>query len=457
MPIISHLNAQYHIVHHGGKSTVTGSCHELCLPHGHVLIDCGLFQGTERPEDIASTSQSHSSAIHFDVAPIQALLITHAHIDHIGRLPWLLAAGFKQPIYCTHASAALIPLMLEDGLKLQFSMSKRQRRRVLKYLQRLLCPIDYGQWQDLPQLGRFRLQPAGHILGSAYIEYDLPNQERVVFSGDLGSCDTPLLPDPKPPERADYLLLESTYGGKCHENVAQRRERLFHCLEHALKNRGSVIIPAFSVGRTQELLFDIEQLLHEHKLDARLPIILDSPLAQRVTKAYRSFRTLWSQEAKHIQQQGRHPLAFDQCMTITDHASHARLVNRLACRKESAIVIAASGMCQGGRVVNYLKQLLPDPCHDVLFAGYQAHGTLGAQIQQCHQGSQSSGTVWIDGESISVRANIHTVSGYSAHADHHDLMRFAAQISPAPKRIIPIHGNLTAQRKLMAALQDELQ
>ncbi|MEH0699339.1 MBL fold metallo-hydrolase [Vibrio owensii] len=426
------------VIHHGGKETVTGSCHELRLPKGSVLIDCGLFQG----KDALTSGRNRSLEIEFSVHRIKALVLTHAHIDHIGRLPWLLAAGYKGKIYCTHATAELVPLMLEDGLKLQLGLNKIQRGQVLNVIKKRLVPSDYQTWLPLKGLAYLRFQPAGHILGSAYVEFKLPNNEVVVFSGDLGPSNTPLLPDPISPTRADYLFIESTYGNKKHESVESRSQRLLAIIHHALKDGGVIIIPAFSVGRTQELLFDIEQLIHQHDLQDSLPIILDSPLAKKVTKTYRRFKKIWGKEAKQRLGNHRHPLAFEQCITIENHAEHLRLVNRLASTAEPAIVVTASGMCEGGRVVNYLKALLPDKRNDVLFAGYQAEGTLGQDIQS---GAKEVG---IDDERVTVQAQVHTMSGYSAHADQSDLLNFVEGITAAPKEIHLIHGEDKAKHGL---------
>jgi metallo-beta-lactamase family protein len=431
------------VIHHGGKHTVTGSCHELKLVHGSILIDCGLFQG----QDLSFGGRDASLSIEFSIEHVQALILTHAHIDHIGRLPWLLAARFKGPIYCTQATAELVPLMLEDGLKLQLGLNYRQRQQVLNIIKKQLKPCDYHQWVKLPALAHIRFQPAGHILGSAYVEFKLSNNEVVVFSGDLGPSNTPLLPDPQSPERADYLFIESTYGDRQHEDIATRTKRLNDIIDHALKDGGVILLPAFSVGRTQELLFDIEQLINQHELAPSLPIILDSPLAKEVTKTYRRFKTLWSQEAKQRLDNQRHPLAFDQCITVESHTEHKALVNRLASTDEPAIVVAASGMCEGGRIVNYLKALLSDERNDVLFTGYQAQGTLGEAIQS------GNSEVVIDAQEIQVNAQIHTISGYSAHADKSDLLKFITGIPTQPKAIHLIHGEDEAQQVLGKELE----
>jgi metallo-beta-lactamase family protein len=429
------------IIHHGGKHTITGSCHELRDQHQAILIDCGLFQGADtRPLEVE-----------FATSHLNALVITHAHIDHIGRLPWLLATGFNQPIYCSEATAELIPLMLEDSLKLQLGLKPKQAQRVLNKIRKLINPQPYNQWIELepvlPDSMAIRFQPAGHILGSAYIEVRLANQEVVVFSGDLGPSNTPLLPDPLSPERADYLLIETTYGDKPHDDIATRSERLKAIIDRSLEDGGTILIPAFSVGRTQELLFDIEQLIHDHQIDISIPIILDSPMAQRVTRSYRRFKQLWGQEAKQRLKMHRHPLAFEQCITVEDYRTHQRLVNRLQSTREAAIVVAASGMCQGGRIMDYLKALLPDERTDVLLAGYQAEGTLGRAIQS------GAMAVEIDQQEVEVNAQIHTMSGYSAHADKDDLLRFIQGIEPTPKEVHLIHGEPNTQDTFASTLK----
>lgn len=428
------------VTHHGGYQTVTGSCHQVDIkPSGlRLLIDCGQYQGDD----------ARAARVSLNGKRIDALILTHAHIDHCGLLPWLLAAGFNGPIYCTEATAELVPLLIDDTLKLQLNMNYGDRQRVLERICQLTVTLPYNSWHRLKpkQKGQpatyLRLQPAGHILGSAYVELKLPDQQRVVFSGDLGPSNTPLLPDPTPPSRADILFLESTYGDKTHESVGNRAQRLEAIIQRSLEDGGAILIPAFSVGRTQELLFDIEQLIYQKQLDEALPIILDSPMAQKVTSHYRQFKKLWSKEAKAKLNQHRHPLAFEQCITIDEHSQHMALVNRLKQSGEPAIVVAASGMCQGGRIMNYLAALLEDKRTDVIFAGYQAQHTLGRDIQQGNK------QVWIDNTPITVNAQIHTISGYSAHADQNDLVNFVQGIQPPPKQVHLIHGEPDSQQAL---------
>jgi metallo-beta-lactamase family protein len=417
---------------------VTGSCHQLNLPGGSLLVDCGRFQGHE----------TRALDIDFDVTKINALIVTHAHIDHVGRIPWLLAAGYRGPVYLTHASQHLLPLMLDDALHIE-GLPAKAREKILATLTTQMRPCDYKRWVPI-ECGKgvtIRFQPAGHILGSAYVEINDNDNTRIVFSGDLGPNQTLLLPDPQSPNRADFLFLESTYGNRKHQSIVDRKSRLANILHDAIENQGTVIIPAFSVGRTQELLYDIEQLIHSHELSSSLPIIVDSPMAMKVTDSYRLFKRLWGDEAKHRVMSGRHPLAFEQCITIDSHEQHLAIVNRLASTEQSAIVVAASGMCTGGRVVNYLKALLPLASTEVLFCGYQAKGTLGSELVA------APSNVQIDDQTVPVKASIYTMSGYSAHADQADLVNFVRNIKSSIQQVHLIHGETKARRGLKSQLQ----
>jgi len=430
------------IIHHGGQHTVTGSCHELQLGRSRLLIDCGSYQG----------EGARNPAIDFSLQNINAVILTHAHIDHVGRLPWLLAAGYRGLIYCTPATAALLPLLIKDSLKLQGGLTDSQIPPILHRLIKQIVAIGYGQWYRLRLLSAnghcyLRFSPAGHILGSAITEVKLATGEVVVFSGDLGPANTPLLPDPISPPRADCLVLESTYGDRNHEQVATRSERLDAIIQRSLQDGGAILIPAFSIGRTQELLFDIETLIHKREISETLPILLDSPMALAVTREYRKFRKLWGKEAKQRIAHHRHPLAFDQCVTIDGYREHQRIVNRLAVSGEPAIVIAASGMCQGGRVMDYLAALLPDKRTDVIFVGYQAKKTVGRQLQE------GAEMLYINDHPIYVKAQLHAMSGYSAHADQQDLIRFVQSIKQGAKEIRLVHGESCAQSALTEKLR----
>jgi metallo-beta-lactamase family protein len=455
-----------------------------------VLIDCGLFQGAEAGPNGAGVEQLE---IGFPIASIQALVITHVHIDHVGRLPYLLAAGYRGPILCSPASAELLPLVLEDALKVGFTRNQRLIEQVLAELRRRLIPIPFATadtadtadtagtegipsapgtadtagsaWYPVTDGLQIRLQRAGHILGSAYVECALSasaagteTDQRLVFSGDLGAPNTPLLPAPQPPERADVLVLESTYGDRRHQGRAQRIEQLRAAVEHALQDGGTVLIPAFSIGRTQELLYELEALLYRHGKPPGsqpspwrdLQIVLDSPLAADFTAGYQRLRAAWDAEAQQRLAVGRHPLAFEQLVTVDSHGDHERMVNYLAHSGHPAVVIAASGMCAGGRIVNYLKAMLGDPRHDILFVGYQAAGTPGRDIQRY---GPRGGYVLLDGQRYDIRAQVRSLSGYSAHADQQDLIDFVTGIPSAPREVRLVHGDHGAKAALAERLR----
>lgn len=467
------------VVHHGAVNGVTGSCHQLTLPGGDsVLVDCGLFQGAETSSDGAAADRLE---IGFPIDRVRALVVTHVHIDHVGRIPYLLAAGFKGPIVCSEASAVLLPMVIEDALKVGFTRDKTLIGRVLGVLRRQIVPLAYKRWHTLidgtPGL-RVRLQPAGHILGSAYVELDArlangagPGQpgrpgrsgqraatSRVVFSGDLGAPYTPLLPSPRAPMAADVVVLESTYGDRIHESRRTRRQRLQALCEHAFGNGGTLLIPAFSIGRTQELLYELEEIIHRHRqrpAAAGLPwgevdVIVDSPLAADFTAGYAQLRSHWDKEARRKLAAGRHPLAFEQLTTIASHTAHLKSVEALARSARPAIVIAASGMCSGGRIVDYLKAMLGDARHDVLFCGYQAAGTPGRDIQTY---GPRGGYVDLDGQRIDIRAGVHTLGGYSAHADQKNLLDFVGRMRTPPRQVRLVHGDDGAKRTLAGLLR----
>ncbi|RRV17544.1 MBL fold metallo-hydrolase RNA specificity domain-containing protein [Pseudomonas saudiphocaensis] len=521
------------IQHHGGQDGVTGSCHQLDMnASSSLLVDCGLFQGDDA--SVPGGEGGSRLPIDFALDTVKALIVTHVHIDHVGRVPYLLAAGFEGPIVCSEASARLLPIVLEDAFKLSFSRDQQRVERYIDMVESRLVALPYYHWFTLVDteelIARVRLQRAGHILGSAYVEVDLhyPQQKqskRVVFSGDLGAPHAPFLMPPQPPEYADILVLESTYGDRLHEDRQTRRQRLEAVIEHALQDQGTVLIPAFSIGRTQELLYELEDIIHtklnpppapvgasslantansenpnlpsEESANSaqpplppgeragvrgnettqkngitsenagvrgndtntqpaletnwpELPVILDSPLASRFIAAYRELKPFWSQEARERVQSGRRPLAFEQLITIDSHADHQRIVNYLTQTARPAIVIAGGGMCSGGRIVNYLKAMLGDKRHNVLFVGYQAKGTPGHAIQTY---GPKGGYVDLDGKRIDIRAGVTSIGGYSAHADQKGLVEFVTGMQRWPTEIRVVHGEQKAKQALADVLR----
>ncbi len=434
-----------HVVHHGALDGVTGSCHQLMVSDSRsLLIDCGMFQG-------ADAKHRDQEKIEFSLEGIQGLIVTHVHLDHVGRIPYLIAAGFNGPIYCSPPTAKLLPLMMEDSLRVGVTRNKRLIERFLQDLRKHVRPVAYNKWHKLDGGIELRLSPAGHVLGSAIVEIDNAG-ERFVFSGDLGSRHQPLLKDPISPERADFLVLESTYGNRNHVGREQRVEQLEKILCHTLQNKGVTIIPAFSVGRTQELLYEMNEIFEEveRKLSCSLlrgvDVLIDSPLASRFTEIYDSMRDYWDDEAQQVLAYDDQPLVFNNLVQIDDHREHRDTIQYLKDSKLPAVVIAASGMCAGGRVVNYLKEFIGDPASDIVFVGYQAAGTPGRYIQD-------SDWVKLDGKRYDIKAGVHQLSGYSAHADQSDLIRFVEGMSSPPKAIRLVHGEQEAKSVLKSELE----
>ncbi|MCD6532566.1 MAG: MBL fold metallo-hydrolase [Deltaproteobacteria bacterium] len=367
------------LIHLGGEKTVTGSCHLLRFNGVNILVDCGLAQGSDRVLPMAE----------WPVPPekIDFLFLTHAHIDHIGRLPEIMRGGFRGEIITTEATAFLLGPMLKDALN--FSDFRRDvRERILEDIERLTWGFEYGKEFELKSGIRFLLGRAGHILGSAWVRFS-GDCETVVFSGDLGSCETPLLPDPDIPEPCDLLVMESTYGDRVHGDRKFRIERLGSVLSQALADGGKVYIPAFSLGRSQELFYEMDRLFSDSELRAKfpdlggekVPVFLDSPLGLKITDIYSKLGKYWDQESRGLLAGGDHPLDFDNLYGVDSYQRHHRLLDY----EGPGVIVAGSGMCSGGRIVDHLKEGIGERCNDILFVGYQAYGTPGRDILKYHR------------------------------------------------------------------------
>ncbi|EMS77629.1 MBL fold metallo-hydrolase [Desulfotignum phosphitoxidans] len=411
------------INHIGAKSCVTGSCHLIQAAEVNLLVDCGIAQG-------------HDPVLPFDQWPVPPatvdyLFLTHAHIDHTGRVPDLIDAGFAGEILCTHATKALLSPMLRDAM----SFSDRSDTAV-RAMEARIDDLSWGfELYDTFTLKSnitFTLKNAGHILGSCFIQFSFPGgpgsaPTRVTFSGDLGCRHTPILPDPDLPDSCDLLILESTYGDRNHENRADRQAALAKALDHALSDSGIVYIPAFALGRTQELIYELD------RINPGVPVFIDSPLGVEITRLYQDMDDCWDKEAKTLKAAGDHPIRFKHLYAVERFKDHRRLLDL----KGPAIIIAGSGMCTGGRIVNHLKHGLDDPKNDLFFVGYQAAGTPGRAI--------------LEGRTPS-KAAIHGLTGYSAHADQQTLAAWVAAMPDPPGEIRLVHGEPKAQTALAKRL-----
>lgn len=445
----------------GAAEVVTGSNILITSEKYQILLDCGLFQGSEDLEAL------NRKDFDFDPAEIDFLLLSHAHIDHSGRIPKLVKDGFKGRIFCTGATKDLCELMLVDSAHIQESdmeWENRKRKRAGKSTISPLYTVEdayfslnffesalYDQKINLNEEISIRFTDAGHILGSAIIELWIKennNTVKIVFSGDLGTKDKPLIRDPQIVEEADYLILESTYGDRIHENVDSRVERLTNIINETTLKGGTVIIPSFAVGRTQELIYELKQY-YENTTDLdmfmRVPIYIDSPMATSATQIFKKNSHCFDDETKKIILGGDNPLDFDNLYFSRDHRESMALNNS----DFPKVVISASGMCTAGRIRHHLKHNLWKAKNSVVFVGYQAEGTLGRILKD---GIKS---VKILGESIAVLASIYSVEGFSGHADQLGLLEWVEGFKKKPRKIFLVHGEEDALNALSHLIKEK--
>lgn len=457
---------------HGAAAEVTGSCHEVEVAGKRLLLDCGLIQGSRADE------ARNRDDFGFDPEAIDAVVLSHAHIDHCGRLPLLVKRGFRGPIWTHRATADLLKVMLEDSAKLSLADAERARRRrkegrggddedelePLYTLEDVARTLKYvrGVEYDVPTTIAPRitltLRDAGHILGSASVELveqadglassaddagrGRRNDRVLVFSGDLGPRGTPILRDPAPVPRADLVLLESTYGGRLHRERAATVAELGAIFHKAWKDRGNIVIPAFAVGRTQELLYWFAQHFEAWGL-GRWRVFLDSPMAAKVLSVYERHADLYDVEAQRVWSKHSHPLRLPN-LHLTESSEESMAINRI---ESGAIIIAGSGMANGGRVRHHLRHRLPFERNHVVFVGYQAMGTLGRRLVD------GAPFVRILGREVEVRAQRHTVGGLSAHADQAGLLDWYSAIEGAPP-VVLVHGEDEARETLARVIRE---
>ncbi len=415
---------------YGAAQTVTGSKYVLSAGKKNILLDCGLFQG------LKNLRQRNWDDPPFDISKLDAVVLTHAHIDHSGYLPVLMKRGYQGPVYCTEATRDLCAILLPDSGHLQEEEARyltkhkyaRHDPALPLYTQedaeqslKLLTPVPFDKDIDLGDGISFRYTPAGHILGSGWVTF-MQNGFRVVFSGDVGRSVDPVMNAPVAPEHADVLICESTYGDRRHPD-ANPSDELATVITRTVKRGGTLVIPAFAVGRTQALLYLISELKKSRAIP-EVPVYLNSPLAIDATEIFRAHA-------------GEHRLDARECADMFRVAEFIRseeASRALNTTDGPAIILAGSGMATGGRVVHHLKTLLPDPRNTVLLAGFQAPGTRGEALEN---GAEE---LKIHGQFVPVRAEIVSLDSMSAHADYDELIAWLGRVKPAPKRVFLTHG-----------------
>ncbi len=440
----------------GAAGEVTGSNYMIETDGYKVLVDCGTHQGMDE-------EKHEEEKFPFSPADIDAVLLTHAHIDHSGKIPLLVKQGFKGKVYCTHATSQLIEILLRDSAHIMREdaewRSRKNARKGLPKVEPLYSesdvedalafrhPIPYDEMVEIYPGLKVRYREAGHILGSAIIETWISEGEgqkpvKAVFSGDLGQFDGVIEKPPAIVEEADFVLIESTYGDRLHKSLEDTRAEFQSAMEDAIRSGGKMLVPTFVVDRAQRMLYEFK-LLQKKLPDLKMPnIYLDSPMGVRTTEIYSAHTTLLSRELKELLMNGEDPFE-PKGFSFVRSADESRAINDMA----EGIVLAGSGMCSGGRIMHHLKHNLFKKDTHVFFVGYQAYGTLGRRLVD---GAKS---VRIAGEEISVKAKFHTLNGFSAHADRDDLLKWAGHF-PKKAQFIIVHGEPKSAESLALGLKD---
>lgn len=444
------------ICFYGATREVTGSCTLVRIGGRNVLVDCGLIQGSAQHE------RHNHDPFPFDPASIDAVVLTHAHLDHSGRIPLLLKQGFDGPIYTHRATADLCRIMLEDAGYLnekdaEWENRRRERRgdppveplytrEEARLSQHHFKPLEYGKATEVVPGMRVTLFDAGHILGSAIVQAELHEGQRrrtVVFSGDLGHAGAPILRHPEPVHHADLVVLESTYGDRLHRSWESTWHEMGDILRHARANRGNILIPSFAVGRTQELLYVFKQHFDDWDL-GNWSIFVDSPMATKATSIYRKYGKLYDARARHLATTAGDPFSMPN-LRFSSKPEQSMAINRIA---SGAIIIAGSGMCTGGRIVHHLKYNAWRNQAHIVMVGFQAAGTRGRALVD------GAREIHVAGETVRVNAQVHTVGGLSAHADQQGLIDWYRQFEGCPP-VVLLHGEPTAMNALASRIQSE--
>lgn len=443
----------------GAAKTVTGSFAMVKTDKLTFAVDCGLFQG---PKEL---KERNYGDFVIDPKSLDFLIITHAHIDHTGLIPKLCKKGFKGPIYCSHATRELAGILLPDAGHIQESEVERKNRKLTRTGKKIIEPIYTAQdaINSLTQLRsvntdeiiplapgvEIRMRDAGHILGSCIVEIWVEEEgvkTKLVFTGDLGNTDQPIIKDPTIIESADYLIIESTYGNRLHKNPSDRSQELKEIIEEAMARGGNLIIPAFAVERTQDLLYDLFKIFHRGELDPSIAIYIDSPLAIAATEIFLRHNELYDDETRSFVEKNENPLK----LLNLKYSRSTEDSMRLNLIKSHTIIISASGMCDAGRIKHHLKHNLWRPESTVLFVGYQAQGTLGRRILEGEK------MVTIHGEQVAVKAAIKSVDSYSAHADRNGLINWLKSFVNLPRTVFVVHGEEEGQVALSDFITQEL-
>ena len=446
------------ITFYGAAREVTGSCHLVEHDGLRVLFDCGMIQGGKERHE------RNREGFDFDPGSLDYVLLSHAHIDHSGRLPLLCKEGYKGPILATPATVALAHILLPDSARIQEEDARwkikrlRKRNKDASWVQplyteedaqaalRQLVPVKFDEPHDLKGKAQVRFVPAGHILGAAIVELTLDvngESRRIAFSGDLGVPDARLMGKPQPISCPDYLLIESTYGDRNRDDHGDKTELLYEVIRRTIDRGGNVVIPSFAVGRTQAVLARINDLVESGRLSG-VPVYVDSPMAIRATRAFEQHPEAYSEEARRLLEAGDEPLEFPG-LACTPSVEESRAINK---NKTPSVIISASGMATAGRIKHHLKHNISHARNTILFVGYQAAGTLGRVIRD------GTNPVRIFGDWYTVRAEVTAIDGFSAHADLDGLLEWYGTLDGKPRRTFVVHGEETSALSFGESLRE---
>ncbi len=427
----------------GGTGSVTGANFLLEIDGKKILVDCGLTQGMKLADDV------NWEPFPYDASAIDILFVTHAHVDHVGRIPKLINDGFRGKIYSTEPTRALALPMLEDTAGILSQNTMRHLDKIytpenIKTAMALWKGFTYHEPIIITPNVEVSFLNAGHILGSAMVQFTY-NGKKILFTGDLGNSPSPILPDTDKPIGVDYLVMESVYGDRNHESRDNRRKFLEETIEDNYKRKGTLIIPTFSLERSQELLFELNALVENKRIPV-MPIFLDSPLAIRLTDVFKKFKNYFNEAAQQAMTHDKYLFNFEG-LHNTLESKESQMINSVPNPK---IVIAGSGMSTGGRVVHHERHYLPDPNNTLLLTGYQAIGSPGRFIQEGMK------TVRITSEDIIVRAHVVTINGYSGHKDSDGLLNFVQDMEESLKKVFVVMGEPKSEMFLAQKLRDNL-
>lgn len=426
----------------GAAGCVSGSCHLITIEDKKILLDCGLFQGKDAKDN-------ENEKFHFNPKDIDAVILSHAHMDHSGRIPLLYKLGFRGPVICTNGTKDLCSSMLIDCANIflhEVSFKNKKREKKGLPLLKPLYEIEevegclklfkgYGYEEEInlfPNI-TLTLKDAGHLLGSALCEIlvnpQKTNNIKLIFSGDIGNVNLPILKDPEYIVSGDYVIMETTYGAEEHKDIKANLHELVEIIKQTIERKGNVIIPSFSVGKTQEVIYALNKYIENGEIK-NCKVYVDSPLASKTTEIFKKYEEYFDMEAKALIEKGDDPLVFKE-LNFTESVEDSVNLKKI---NSGLVIIAASGMCEGGRVIHHLKNNLNREECSVVFVGYQAEGTLGKKIL----GGERK--VSILGEEIAVKAQIYTLEGLSGHADKNVLLAWLEKFSNKPKKVFLVHG-----------------